>query len=67
MANQFKRFKIAKTVWLTPETIRQARLDYDGEYVSVFLVRRRRQPNICLTGIAYIGAKLAERSEKQVL
>jgi len=26
-----------------------------------------RPSNICLTGIASIGAKLAERSEKQVL
>jgi hypothetical protein len=37
--------------------------------MNIFLLflRAQRQSNICLTGIAYIGAKLAERSEKQVL
>ena len=36
------------------------------EYFLLF-PRAQRQSNICLTGIAYIGAKLAERSDKQVL
>jgi len=36
-------------------------------FLFLFPRRPKGRPNICLTGIAYIGAKLAERSEKQVL